>query len=256
MADDEMPAGLMLERFIADKFAAMSLCVPSDDVEMMARFVEEDGIEREDKVEGVRGMLEGVVETMPSEDAINPAIDAIIDEQSRLAVIEAEAEARAAAEEEKEEEENSKPGVEAVLASLTEEELAEARKAALLRQYAYVEGGPEEERSEGPPRGASKEEAEAKKAAEERRKLVEEALRLDSRKKKYRKQQTIDDPLEWNNLNREKVQAVAALQRTAHADTAKQRKDRDKAALDKQRADQAKAKADRQKKAQKQERRG
>lgn len=29
---------------------------------MMARFVEEDGIEREDKVEGVRGMLEGVIE--------------------------------------------------------------------------------------------------------------------------------------------------------------------------------------------------
>lgn len=34
------------------------------------------------------------------------------------------------------------------------------------------------------------------------------------------------------------------------------RRERDKAALDKQRADQAKAKADRQKKAQKQERRG
>ncbi|BEJ16948.1 hypothetical protein CspHIS471_0603490 [Cutaneotrichosporon sp. HIS471] len=253
MSDDEMPAGLALERFIADKFAAMSLSVPSDDVEMMARFVEEDGIDREDKVEGVRGMLEGALETMPADDAVNPAIDAIIDEQSRLATIEAETEARAAAEEE---EENNKPDVEAVLASLTEEELAEARKAALLRQYAYVDGGPEEERSEGPPRGATKEEAEAKKAAEERRKLVEEALRLDSRKKKYRKQQTIDDPLEWNNLNREKVQAVAAIQRSAHADAAKQRKDRDKAALDKQRADQAKAKADRQKKAQKQERRG
>lgn len=28
----------------------------------MARFVEEDGLEREEKVEGVRGMLEGVVE--------------------------------------------------------------------------------------------------------------------------------------------------------------------------------------------------
>lgn len=28
----------------------------------MARFVEEEGLEREEKVEGVRGMLEGVVE--------------------------------------------------------------------------------------------------------------------------------------------------------------------------------------------------
>jgi hypothetical protein len=28
----------------------------------MARFVEEEGLEREEKVEGVKGMLEGVVE--------------------------------------------------------------------------------------------------------------------------------------------------------------------------------------------------
>lgn len=32
----------------------------------MARFVEEDGLEREEKVEGVRGMLEGVVEGVSS----------------------------------------------------------------------------------------------------------------------------------------------------------------------------------------------
>jgi hypothetical protein len=49
---DDMPPGLALEKFIADKFAALALSVPADDVEMMARFVEEDGIEREDKVEG------------------------------------------------------------------------------------------------------------------------------------------------------------------------------------------------------------
>ncbi|GMK54132.1 hypothetical protein CspeluHIS016_0107180 [Cutaneotrichosporon spelunceum] len=240
-----------LESFIATKFAALHLAVPPDDVEMMARFVEEDGIERADVADGVRGMLEGAVETLPPDDELIRTIDAIIDEQARLTAeaeaAEAEAQAAAAAAAE------SKPDVEAVLASLTEAELAEARKAALLRQYAYVEGGPEE-RADGP-RSTAKEEAEVKKAAEERRRLVEEALRVDARRKKYRKQ-TIDDPLEWNNLNREKVQAVAAMQRTAHADAAKQRKDRDKAALDKQRADQAKAKADRQKKAQKQERRG
>jgi len=28
----------------------------------MARFIEEEGLERDEKVEGVRGMLEGVVE--------------------------------------------------------------------------------------------------------------------------------------------------------------------------------------------------
>lgn len=76
---------------------------------------------------------------------------------------------------------------------MTDEEIAAARKAALLKQYAYVEGGPDEDplgRTDGPPRGQSAAEAEAKKAAEERRKLVEEALRLDARKKKYRKQQS------------------------------------------------------------------
>jgi adenosine deaminase len=67
-----------LERYVSEKLAAMSLIVSSDDVrtlstkgrrwadservEYMARFIEEEGLEREEKVEGVRGMLEGVVE--------------------------------------------------------------------------------------------------------------------------------------------------------------------------------------------------
>lgn len=193
-------------------------------------------MEREDKVEGVRGMLEGVVEvsasraslpqawlscvcfsqardlrsiglapptcaanktqTMPDEATLSSALDAILDEQDRLAA-EAEAAAsaaaavaaEAAAEEEKR---NAKPDVAAVLASLTDEEIAAARKAALIRQYAYVEGGPEEDplRKDGPPRASGKEEAEAKRAAEERRRLVEEALRLDGKKKKYRKKES------------------------------------------------------------------
>lgn len=58
MAED---AGAALEQFITSQFAGLSIDVPLDDVEMMARFVEEE-LEREDKVEGVRGMLEGVVE--------------------------------------------------------------------------------------------------------------------------------------------------------------------------------------------------
>lgn len=55
-------SGQALERYIADKFAALSLSVPADDVEYMARFVEEEGLERDEKVEGVRGMLEGAIE--------------------------------------------------------------------------------------------------------------------------------------------------------------------------------------------------
>lgn len=66
----------------------------------------------------------------------------------------------------------------------------------------------------------------------------------------------VDDPLEWSNLNKEKVAVASAMQREAAKRAAQDKKERDRAALEKQRADQAKAKADRQKKAQKQERRG
>lgn len=130
---------------------------------------------------------------MPDDATLDPALDAILDEQDRLAAAAAAAAAIAeaeAAEAAEAAEKARKPDHAAVLASLTDEEIAAARKATLLRQYAYVEGGPEEDplaRKEGPPRGGAKEEAEAKKAAEERRRLVEEALRLDGKKKKVRK---------------------------------------------------------------------
>lgn len=54
-------SGQALERYISEKLLALSLSVPSDDVEFMARFVEED-MEKDEKLEGVRGMLEGVIE--------------------------------------------------------------------------------------------------------------------------------------------------------------------------------------------------
>lgn len=63
-------------------------------------------------------------------------------------------------------------------------------------RYAYVDGDPEELaaalealRGDAPPRGAHQTEAEAKKAADEKRALIEAALKLDGRKKKYKKQQ-------------------------------------------------------------------
>lgn len=79
-----------------------------------------------------------------------------------------------------------------VLATLTPEEKAAAQRQALLRQYGYVEGGPEDEaaeRGDAPPRGESARAAEEKKAAEERKALIEAALKLDGKKKKYKKQQ-------------------------------------------------------------------
>lgn len=78
-----------------------------------------------------------------------------------------------------------------ILNNLTEEELAIARKQALIRQYGYVEGGPEDEdlTREGPPRTDSAKTSAEKKAADERRSLIEAALKLDGKKKKYKKQQ-------------------------------------------------------------------
>ncbi|WOO82360.1 uncharacterized protein LOC62_04G005854 [Vanrija pseudolonga] len=255
MSGDAESSAQALERFITAQLEGLSLVVPSDDVEMMARFVEEDGMEREEKVEGVRGMLEGVVEggELPA-TGVDEALDGIVDEFERLKAAD-----EAAAEAARERTPTPPPDTAAVLASMTEEELKAARKAALLRQYAYVEGGPEEDplaRPGGaPPRGAAAQESEEKKKAEERRRLVEEALRLDGRKKKYKKQQTITDPLQWENLNKDKVNAANQMAREAAKKTANDKKDRDRLALEKQRADQAKAKADKQKKAQKQERR-
>lgn len=78
-----------------------------------------------------------------------------------------------------------------ILSSLTPEELAAAQKAAILRQYAYVDQDDDPSSAQygdGSSRLgalATKEE----KAAEDRRKLIEQALKLDSKKKKYRKQQ-------------------------------------------------------------------
>lgn len=150
--------------------------------------------------------------------------------------LQAEAAAAAAAEE-AEDGSPTPPDHEAIMASLTEEELKAARKAALLRQYAYVEGGPDEadRGADGPPRGSTQADGEAKRAAEERRRLVEAALVRDSRKKKKNRKVEIDDPLQWENLNREKVALKAQLARDEAKRNAQDKKDRDRAALEKQR---------------------
>ena len=45
-------------------------------IEYMARFIEEEGLERDEKVEGVKGMLEGVVEGVSSvaSPVLNPRV--------------------------------------------------------------------------------------------------------------------------------------------------------------------------------------
>ena len=81
-----------------------------------------------------------------------------------------------------------KPGE--LLASLTPEELDRIKRQSLLRQYGYVEGDPEMDVGAGLDRpmreGMTGEE---KKAEEERRRRVMEAVKMDGRRKKFRKQQ-------------------------------------------------------------------
>ncbi|WWC99941.1 hypothetical protein V866_006850 [Kwoniella sp. B9012] len=260
-ADEAESSAQALERYISEQLSGLSLSVPQDDVEMMARFVEEEGLERDEKLEGVKGMLEGVVDggVLP-EEGVDEMLGKVIDEQERLKV---EEEERLR---EKEEEEKSptppptKPTD--ILSTLTPEELKAAQKKALLRQYAYVDASEDEvraalaangDRDPNAPAKAGGGGNDEKKAAEERKKMIEDALRLDGKKKKYRKQQEVD--LLAPNLNREKVAYRAQMEKEAQKSAAQQKRDRDKAALDKQRADQAKAKADKQKKAAKQERR-
>ena len=62
MSDEAESSGQALDRFMKEQFDALSIEVPEDDLEMMARFVEEEGLEKEEKVEGVRAMIEGFVD--------------------------------------------------------------------------------------------------------------------------------------------------------------------------------------------------
>ncbi|EIW72370.1 hypothetical protein TREMEDRAFT_66851 [Tremella mesenterica DSM 1558] len=232
-----------LERFIASQLASLSLAVPEDDVEYMARFVEEEGLDRDAKLEGLRGMLESFVSDVPPQDQkVDGHLATMIDEWTRL---------RSAAAVNQE-----SPRIPSPPPDDPPVDLAAAQRAALLRQYAYLEGDSDvegDDRDPTAPARTGKATAEAKKAADEKRRLIEEALKLDGKKKKYRKQQEVD--LLAPNLNREKVAYRAQLEREAQKRDGQARKERDKAALEKQRSDAARAKAERQKKAAKRERR-
>jgi hypothetical protein len=94
----------------------------------------------------------------------------------------------------------------------------------------------------------SAKEKEGEREKEERRKAIEEALRLDGKKKKHRKNKEgqlfllggwawADDVVDLlaPNLNKEKMLYKAQMERDAQKSTAQMKKERDKAALDKQR---------------------
>lgn len=211
MSDEAESSGQALERVLKQQIAELAIEVPEDDLEMMARFVEEEGLEKDEKVEGVRAMLEGFADVRldylshvneelidePLPDGVDEALNTVMDEYDRLKALELEAEAEAEAESsssESDSEEEGKTGN--ILDTLTPEELKQAQKQALLRQYAYVDADPDELAMAGlsvdgsrdpnaPPRTAREKQGDKEK--EERRKAIEEALRLDGKKKKHRK---------------------------------------------------------------------
>jgi hypothetical protein len=79
---------------------------------------------------------------------------------------------------------------------MSPEEIAAAQKRRLLAAYEYVEGDPDEIAAlnaardpNAPTKGMSAAKMEDVKLQAERKKLLEEALRLDARNKKFKKQQ-------------------------------------------------------------------
>ena len=115
-----------------------------------------------------------------------------MDEYDRLKALELEALAEESSSSSEDEEAGKRGNI---LDTLTPEELRAAQKQALLRQYAYVDADPDElaiaglsveGRDPNAPAKTSKE-REGEREKEERRRAIEEALRLDGKKKKHRK---------------------------------------------------------------------
>ncbi|KAJ9113716.1 hypothetical protein QFC20_001739 [Naganishia adeliensis] len=270
-------AAVSLEDFISEKFTALKLEIPSDDVEYIARLVEEEELEEVDKKEGVKGMLEGyMTEDMiqePSDDrepsGIDHAIDQVFEHWQNLRATQlAEAEVAADAagpsssdddsdsdhEQEAGEMSKGEKSRKALLDSLTPEELAAAQKRALLAQYGYVEEDVYEAGDSGMGGSTLRMRAEDKEASD-RRALIDKAIREEGRRKRKSKRARQQVDLMAPNLNKAKVQVKAQMARDSAKAEANNKKERDRAALEKQRADQARAKLEKQKKAQKQERR-
>ncbi|GHJ87447.1 hypothetical protein NliqN6_3849 [Naganishia liquefaciens] len=266
-----------LEDYITERFTALKLEIPADDVEYIARLVEEEELEEMDKKEGVRGMIEGYItanmiahEPIEGQEisGINHAIDQVLEHWQNLRAAQlAESSAAAAAasdadSSDTDSEETNQPGEltrgqksrKALLDSLTPDELAAAQKRALLAQYGYVEEDGYEGGESGMG-GSTLRKREEEKEAAERRALIDKAIREEGRRKRKSKRAKEQVDLMAPNLNKAKVQAKAQMARDSAKMEANFKKERDRAALEKQRADQARAKAEKQKKAQKGERR-
>ncbi|KAJ9098657.1 hypothetical protein QFC21_004305 [Naganishia friedmannii] len=199
-----------LEDFISEKFTALKLEIPSDDVEYIARLVEEEELEEIDKKEGVKGMVEGFM----SEDMLNheehndqelSQIDRAIEQvlvywqdlrSARIAEESAVAEARQAnssgddssdpeSETEGDAAEMSKgqKARKALLDSLTPEELAAAQKRALLAQYGYVEEEGYDAGDSGMA-GSTLRKREEEKETADRRALIDKAIKEEGKRKR------------------------------------------------------------------------
>jgi hypothetical protein len=127
-------------------------------------------------------------------EGVDPALAHIVDEYDRLKTLELQ---RLEEEEEPSSSSEDEGPRGNILDTLTPEELKAAQKAALLRQYAYVDADPDElamaglsvDGKERDPNATARATGskDGEKEKEERRRAIEEALRLDGKKKKHRK---------------------------------------------------------------------
>ncbi|KAJ9094123.1 hypothetical protein QFC19_008075 [Naganishia cerealis] len=251
-----------LEDFISDKFTALKLEIPSDDVEYIARLVEEEELEEIDKKEGVKGMVEGFIpEDMLNQEehndqeisGIDRAIDQVLTywQDLRAAkIIEEESAASAAVQEgssgddgsdsesetggETREMSKGQKARKALLESLTPEELAAAQKRALLAQYGYVEEDGYDGGDSGMA-GSTLRKREEEKEAADRRALIDKAIKEEGRRKRKSKRAKQEVDLMAPNLNKAKVQVKAQIARDSAKAEANFKKERDRAALEKQR---------------------
>ncbi|KAJ9122532.1 hypothetical protein QFC22_001961 [Naganishia vaughanmartiniae] len=255
-------AAQTLEDFITEKFTALKLEIPSDDVEYIARLVEEEELEEVDKKEGVKGMVEGFMpEDMLNQEEHNDQelsqIERAIDQvlvywqdlrSTRIAEESAAAEARQAnssGEDSSDSESETEGGDtaemskgqkarKALLDSLTPEELAAAQKRALLAQYGYVEEDGYDAGNSGMA-GSTLRKREEEKEAADRRALIDKAIKEEGKRKRKGKRARQQVDLMAPNLNKAKVQVKAQIARDSAKAEANFKKDRDRAALEKQR---------------------
>ncbi|CED83923.1 hypothetical protein [Phaffia rhodozyma] len=241
-----------LELFISTSLeSSLGAPVSEDNIEYIARLVEEEALEDEDKIEAVRGILETEFEGR-EEVVIEQAVLSILEEHRRLlAEIPSPTLSESESSESEDDDSSNNP---AIQDPAFQERL---RKALLIQQYGLVEDDSASSyavREGGPGPGEGKKPAEG---GIDEALLRSELKRMSMKKKTRKKYDSVnEDYFASGNLNREKMKYEDAQKRAAAKATAAEKKVNDKAGYAKQKADQQAKLEARRKKAAKGERRG